>query len=221
MAYWTPTNKDELPMKLYTCDPAPNARRLALFMQYKGIEIDTKQVDLMGNEQLSDDYLAVNPAATIPALILDDGTVLTEVIGMCAYLENSFPDKPLLGSTPLEKAQILSWDHKLYMMIIMAVAEALRNRGDTYANRALPGPLDVPQIPELVERGQLRLSWAWPTLDAEIAGREWLVGDSMTLADIDLLVCADFSGWVKARPPEECANIHAHRARVKQALSLD
>ena len=134
-------------MKLYTYDPAPNPRRLTLFMQYKGIELDTQQVDLGTAEQLGDEYRKINPECSVPALVLDDGTVLTEVIGICAYLEALYPDKPLLGSTAKEKAQIISWDHRLFANVFSAIASILRNRSKAMVNRALPGPLDVPQIP--------------------------------------------------------------------------
>lgn len=206
-------------MKLYTFDPAPNPKRLTLFMQYKGIDIETSQIDMMSAEQLGEDYRKINPVGTVPALILDDGTLLTEVIGICSYLEAVYPEKPLMGSTPLEQAQVLSWDHKLFNMVIMAVAEALRNGSPNFANRALPGPLNVPQIEALVERGMLRLEHVWPALDRDLAGRDWLVGDSISLADMDMLVCTEFAGWVKASPPEECQNVHAHAARVKNALN--
>ena len=96
---------------------------------------------------------------------------------------------------------------------------ALRNGTPNFANRALPGPLDVPQISGLVERGKMRLQWAWPELDAEIAGRDWLAGDNFSLADIDLLVCGGFSGWVKCAPGEECPNIAAHAGRVRELLA--
>ncbi|MEH6583985.1 MAG: glutathione S-transferase family protein [Halioglobus sp.] len=206
-------------MKLYTFDPAPNPKRLADFMTYKGIEIETTQIDMMGGEQLGEDYLKINPAGTVPALVLDDGTVLTEVIGMCVYLEALYPEKPLLGNTALEKALVTSWSHKLFAMIMMAVADALRNRSPNFANRALPGPLDVPQIEALVERGKLRLNYAWPEMEKALDGREWLASDSISLADIDLAACVGFAGWVKSAPGEEFPNILAHSARVQAALT--
>jgi glutathione S-transferase len=206
-------------MKLYTYDAAPNAQRLNLFMQYKGIEIETIQVDMTSGAQLADEYKRINPLCTIPALVLDDGTVLTEVIGICVYLEALHPDKPLLGTTPLEKAEVFGWDHKIFNTVMMPVAEALRNRGSGFVNRALPGPLNVPQIAELAERGRMRLEYVWPTLNAELAGREWLAGDQISLADLDLMICIGFSGWVKCPPGEDCQNIHAHSERVRQALS--
>ncbi len=207
-------------MKLYTYDPAPNPRRLALFMQYKGIALDSQQIDLGAAEQLTDQYRQINPECTVPALQLDDGTVLTEVIGICTYLEALYPEKPLLGTTALEKAQVISWDHRLFATMTSSVAGMLRNRSKAFANRALPGPLDVPQIPELAERGKLQLDYTLPRLDAELAGRPWLAGENFTFADIDLLVAVDFMGWVKQSVPEDCAHLRAWCVRARAELGL-
>jgi len=206
-------------MKIYSYDPAPNAQRLNLFLKLKGVEIETIPIDMMTNEQLGDAYLSINPLGTVPALVLENGTVLTEVIGMCVYLEEIYPDIPLLGTTAQEKAEIISWDHKLFTTVMTAVAEALRNRGKNFVDRALPGPLNLPQIPALAERGKLRLDHAWPALEAELGEREWLVGDRISMADLDLMICAGFSSWVKSSPPPECTSIHAHSDRVKAALA--
>ncbi len=205
-------------MKLYTYDPAPNPRRLALFLQSKGIELDTTQVDMMSGEQLGEDYRRIVPSGTVPALVLDDGTCMTEVIAMCSYLDDLYPEKPLMGSSPLQRAQVLAWDHKLFMMVFMPIADILRNGHPNFQDRALPGPLNVAQIPELVDRGKLRLDYAWEDLDAELAGRQWIAGDRFSFADIDMAVCAEFSGWVKSTPPESLGNLHAYLERVNAEL---
>ena len=207
-------------MKLYTYDPAPNPRRLTLFMRYKGITLDTQQVDMMKAEQLSEEHKQINPRCTLPALQLDDGTLLTEVIGICTYLEELYPDKPLLGSTALEKAQVISWDHHLFLAAMLPVAGMLRNRGEGFRNRALPGPLDIPQIPELIERGKLQLEHLLPELDAHLATSTWVAGDNFSFADIDLLVFIDFMGWVKQSVPEECTHLQAWYQRTKDTLGL-
>lgn len=205
-------------MKLYTYDPAPNPKRLSLFMQYKGIEIETQQIDMMTAEQLGDDYRKVNPECTVPALVLEDGTVLTEVIGICTYLEELHPDKPLLGTTALEKAQVISWDHKVFLGVMMPIAGMLRNRGEGFRNRALPGPLDVPQIPELIERGALQLQDILPKLDAHLANSTWLAGDNLSFADIDLMVAVGFMAWVKQSIPDECTHLKAWHERATAEL---
>ena len=205
-------------MKLYTYDPAPNPLRLAHFLKYKGIEIETHQVDMMSGEQLGEDYAAINPDKPLPALVLDDGTVLAEVVGQCMYLESLYPEKPLLGTNDLERAQVISWDHKLYLTVFMGVAEVLRNGHPNFAGRALPGPLDVEQIPALVDRGRMRLEYGWEMLDKAVADRTWLAGDHFSMADIDVAVLHGFSGWVKATPPEELENLHAYLGRVQAEL---
>jgi glutathione S-transferase len=206
-------------MKLYTFDAAPNARRLGLFLNYKGLEIDTQQLDMAAEEQLGEAYAAINPQQTVPALVLDDGTVLSEVIGICTYLEALHPDKPLLGSTALEKAQIISWDHRLFNTIMAAVAMILRNTRPGFKNRALPGPIDVPQIPELGERGRLLLKHLLPDLDAHLAKQSWVAGDKLSFADIDLLVAIDFCGWVKEGIPEQCSHLKAWYERAAAELT--
>ena len=201
-------------MKLYTFDPAPNPRRLSLFLRCKGIDLPTQQVDLMANEQLGEDYRRINPAGTVPALVLDDGTLLTEVIGMYTYLENVYPDKPLLGSTPIERAMVISWCHRLFNGLMTAIAMVLRNRGKSFVNRALPGPLDVPQIPELVDRGLLQIRYMLPELDRHLATSTWVAGENFSIADIDLLVSIDFLAWIKESVPEDCTHLKAWYERA-------
>ncbi len=206
-------------MKLYTFDPAPNPKRLTLFMQHKGIEIDTQQIDMMAAEQLGDDFRKINPEGTVPTLVLDDGTVLTEVVGICTYLEELYPQKPLLGTTALEKAQVISWDHRLFAGMTMAIAAMLRENSKAFRDRALPGSLNVPQIPELTERGLLQLQHILPVLDAHLANSTWLAGDNFTFADIDLLVMVDFMAWVKQSVPEECTHLKAWYERAAAELA--
>lgn len=195
-------------MKLYTYDPAPNPRRLALFLKVKGITLETQQIDLMTGEQLLDAYRRINPVGTVPALVLDDGTLLTEVIGMYAYLDELYPERPLMGTTAVERALVISWCHRVYSSLMQAIASVLRNRSKSFANRGLPGPLDLPQIPALAERGLLQIEHILPELDAHLQTSTWLAGDSFTAADIDLLCCIDFLAWIKQSVPAERANLH-------------
>lgn len=205
-------------MHLYTYDPAPNPRRLGLFLSWKGIEIPTSQIDLMQLEQLGEVYRAICPAGTVPTLVLDDGTLMTEVIAICDYLESLYPQKPLLGTTPLARAQVLGWDHEIYMGPFSAIAEVLRNGSPNFADRALPGAVKTPQIPALVDRGRERLRRSWHTYDKALSNREFLVGDTLTLADIDLLVCTEFAKWIKESIADEHQSLLAWRDRVRRVL---
>jgi glutathione S-transferase len=206
-------------MKLYTFEVAPNPRRLGLFMAYKGIAMDTIHVDMGSNEQLGEAYLAINPEGTVPTLMLDDGTILTDVVACCVYLESLYPDQPLLGASALERAQILGWMHKVFCQGVMAVAEILRNQSEHFKHRALPGTRDLEQIPELVERGKLRLGDFFTMLERHLQDRDYLVGAQLSQADIDALVACDFASWVKASIPASCPRLQAWHERIKMELN--
>ncbi|MEM9254816.1 MAG: glutathione S-transferase family protein [Pseudomonadota bacterium] len=206
-------------MKLYTFDPAPNAQRIALFLHYKGIELDTQQIDMGSAEQLSDSYRAINPDCTLPALQLEDGTVLSPVIGIATYLESVYPDRPLMGTDALERAQVIGWCHKLYNGLMTAVASVLRNSSKAFENRGLPGPQDLPQIPALAERGRLQLTHLLPALDQELSQRPWLAGEHFSFADIDLKVALDFMSWVKQTVPEDCNHLNGWYLRAGAELA--
>jgi glutathione S-transferase len=205
-------------LKLYTFDAAPNPRRVNLFLGYKGIQIPSQQVNLRESQQFSAEYKAINPRCTVPALQLDDGTVLCDGIAICWYLESRFPQKPLLGSDPLSQAQVLSWDTYILSDAFLPVAEALRNRSDAFKDRAVPGPGRIAQIPQLEARGRQRVQLFWETLEQHLDGREYLVGDSITLADIDAFVVVDFAGWIKERVPENRPRVQAWYSRIKALL---
>jgi glutathione S-transferase len=205
-------------MKLFTFDAAPNPRRVNLFLAYKGIDIPKVQINLREAEQLGEAYKAINPRCIVPALQLDDGTVLCDGIGICWYLESLYPQRPLLGTNALQQAQVLSWEHMSFADGFVPAADVLRNRSGAFKDRALPGPEAVPQIPELEARGRQRLARFWRYLDGHLQGREFLVGNSLTFADINALVITDFAGWSKQYVPEDCARTHAWLARVRALL---
>jgi glutathione S-transferase len=197
-------------MKLYTYDAAPNAGRLNLFLAYKGIQLpEIIQVDLGTQEQLGEAYKAINPWCTVPALLLDDGTLFTEVVGIATYLDGIYPDKPLMGTDPVEKAEVISWDHRIFMLMTQPTADVLRNANDNWKNRALPGPIDIPQLEPLVQRGRDRLAAFYPIIDEHLAQRAYVAGDRLTFADIDLYTTCGFARWIKQGIPEECSNLQA------------
>ena len=201
---------------LYDCATAPSPRRARLLLAEKGVVHDTVQVDLRNGEQLGDAYRQVNPQCTVPALRTEEGTLLTDNAGIAAYLEARFPQPPLMGSTPVEKAQIASWNWRVEFEGLMAIAEALRNSAPAMANRALPGPVDYPQIPELAQRGLARVQQFFAMLDERLEGRDFIAADSFSIADITAVVAVDFARVVKARPGDQ----HPHLQRWRAAMAL-
>ncbi|MEM7729480.1 MAG: glutathione S-transferase family protein [Pseudomonadota bacterium] len=206
-------------LKLYDCSTAPSPRRARMFLAEKGLEWETVEVDLRSGEQLSDDFLAVNPRAMVPVLETPEGDRITENIGIAAYVEALHPDPPLMGTTPLEKARILEWDFRCTVDGLAAIAEALRNSTPHMKGRALPGPRDLQQIPDLAERGRKRLGWFFDDMEAHLAGSDFVAGDRYSLADITFTVLFDFSRIVKAQPGDGHPALQSYMSRMRERPS--
>ena len=207
---------------LYDCATAPSPRRARILLAEKGVAHDTVPVDLRSGEHFGDAYRAINPHCTVPALRTDDGAVLTDNAAITAWLEARFPEPPLLGRTPAEKAEVASWNWRVEFEGLLAIAEALRNGTPAMANRALPGPVDYAQIPELAQRGVARLQQFFVVLDARLAGREFVATERFTVADITAVVAVDFARIVKVKPTEQHPNLQRWRAAMalRPAMSL-
>ena len=205
---------------LYDCATAPSPRRARILLAEKGVVHQTVEVDLRNGEQLSDAYRKVNPQCTVPALRTDEGLLLTDNAAITAYLEARYPQPPLLGGTPQEKSEIASWNWRMEFEGLLAIAEALRNSAPAMANRALPGPVDYPQIPELAQRGLARVQQFFVTLNDRLAGRDFIAADRFSMADITAVVAVDFARVVKLKPGEQHPHLQRWRAAMVQRPSM-
>ena len=205
---------------LYDCATAPSPRRARILLAEKGVVHQTVQVDLRNGEQLSDAYRQVNPQCTVPVLRTEEGLLLTDNAAITAYLEARYPQPALLGDTPHEKAEIASWNWTMEFEGLMAVGEALRNSAPAMVNRALPGPMDYPQIPELAQRGLARVQQFFIALNERLAGRDFLAADRFSIADITAVVAVDFARVVKIKPGEQHPHLQRWRAAMGQRPSM-
>ena len=201
---------------LYDCTTAPSPRRARLILAAKGIAHATVQIDLRTGEQLGEAYRLINPQCTVPALRTEEGVVLTDNAAIAAYLEARYPQVPLLGISPLDKAEIASWQWRAEFEGLMPIAEVLRNTSPAMANRALPGPVNYAQIAPLAERGLARLQHFLTVLNERLQDREFIAAQQFSVADITAVVALDFARIVKVRPDER----HPHLTRWRTAMAL-
>ena len=200
---------------LYDCSTAPSPRRARILLAEKGLPHATVQVDLRSGEQLSQAFRAINPQCTVPALRTEDGALLTDNAAIAAYLEARYPQPPLLGVTALDQAEIASWQWRVEFEGLLAIAEALRNSVPAMANRALPGPVDYAQIPELAQRGIARVHHFLALLNQRLDGRDFIAAGQFSIADITAVVAVDFARVLRIKP----GDAHPHLLRWRAAMA--
>lgn len=202
-------------MILYDYHPAPSPRRVRMFLAEKGIEIETRQIDLGAREQLGEAFRKINPRCTVPALALDDGAVLCDSMAITRYFEELRADPPMMGRDPLEKALVAEWIARCEQEGFFAVAEALRNKARSFADAALTGPKPYAQLPELAERGRTRAADFLDVLDERLSESAFLAGDNFSVADITGFIFVEFAGWVKVLPREDQTHLIAWHQAIK------
>jgi glutathione S-transferase len=191
-------------MRLYHSDSSPNSRRVRIFLAEKGLTMPLVPIDLGKGEQHSDAYRLINPRRVVPTLVLGDGTAIGEVLAIWRYLEEVYPTPPLLGSTPKDKAMVAMWERRAELEGFAAVMEGVRNAAPRLKGRAIAGPYDYDQIPELVERSKLRVRNFCADFDAQLTALPFIAGGHFSAADITAMVTIDFAAKAFSMPiPDE------------------
>lgn len=201
-------------MKLFDMTAAPNPRRVRVFLAEKGIDIEKVQIDIMGGENLTNDYLAVNPRGVLPTLQLDDASIIDDVSAICRYFEATNPQPALYGQGAKPQAMIESWVRRIENDAFTPTADVLRNSHPAFENRSIPGTNDTPQVPALADRGSARVQAFYQALDKHLAASPFIVGESFSAADITAMCAIDFAEFVGIAVPAELGNLAEWRGRV-------
>ena len=202
-------------MRLYGAPmPAPNPRRVRIFLAEKGVDLPETPVDMRKREHKSAEFRAKNSMGQLPALELDDGTCISETVAICRYFEETHPEPPMFGRTAVEKALVDQWIRRVEFAVMMPVGNFWRH-AHPYTAALLT------QFKDFGESNKETYQGAQKYLDRELDGREFLVGDSYTMADICLLSTVDFADWIGLPVEDEFANLKAWRERVKARPSAD
>ena len=198
-------------MRLYDSRRAPNPRRVRWVMAEKGIEhVEVVQLDLLKGEHKTPEYRARVGRPVVPALELDDGTVITESVAIGRYLESLHPEPNLFGRDPKDTAVIEMWTRQTEMGAATPLMLAVRYGHPALAVLEGPDPQGSAKQIAAAER-------TLKHLDRALAGREFIATDRLTIADIVLVSAMDFARLLKWRPPEDLAHVgrwyEAMRAR--------
>jgi glutathione S-transferase len=200
-------------MKLYDGGRAPNPRRVKVFLAEKGITVPIEQVDLGNLAHKSPAYAAINPIQRVPALELDDGTVISESIAICRYFERMHPEPALFGTDAKDMAVVEMWERRVEFHLLGPVSHVFRNSHPAMKE------MEVPQVPDWADANKPRVMDFLALLDRELRDRRYVAGDCYTVADITGMIAVDFMKPAKLAVPEQLSNLKRWHGEVSSRPS--
>jgi glutathione S-transferase len=200
-------------MKLYDSRLAPNPRRVRWFMAEKVItDIEVDAFDLFEGRHMTAEYLGEVGVPNVPALVLDDGQVITESVAICRYLESLYPEPNLFGRDALETAHIEMWLRRAELLTAHPLMVAVRHGHPALA------ALET-QIPALSESSKAQAARSLGLFERRLKTTEWLAGDRITLADGVLFIGLEFARMVKFRLGDDTPNLLRWQAALRERPS--
>jgi glutathione S-transferase len=198
-----------------TPDPAPNPRRVRIFAAEKGVALPSRTISIRDGEHKSPDYLKINPLGQTPALALDDGTVLTESVSICRYLEALHPTPPMFGAGAEDMARIDMWIRRVELRL-MTPTGMIWAHTHPFTARVMPK-----QYTEFGESNRPLVSRALAMCDAALQETPYLAGETYSMADIVLQTTIDFGTFIGLAVPEDLAALNDWHRRVSARPSAN
>jgi len=186
-------------LKLYHFPVAPNPTRVVVFMREKGIDdVELVPVDIREGEQNSAAHLARNPDANLPVLELDDGEYLTESLVIMEYLEECYPQVPLIGRDALARARTRSLERKVEKQLLEPMARMVH---------ATNSPTGKPPNEAVASVERERLPEAFLRFDELLGSSTFASGEDVTMVDCTLFATLQFGQFFGVDIPADCANL--------------
>jgi len=195
-------------MKLYDGGRAPNPRRVRVFLAEKGITVPLEPVDLGKMAHKTAAYATINPVQRVPALELDDGTVISESIAICRYFEAQQPEPALFGVGAKEAAIVEMWERRVEFHLLAPISHIFRNSHPAMA------AMEVPQVPAWADANKPRVMEFLDVLDARLKNHRYVAGDRYSVADITAMISVDFMKPAKLTLPDEMTSVKRWHAEV-------
>lgn len=202
-------------MKLYFSKRAPNPRRVSWVVAEKGAnDIELIDINILTGEHKTPEYRAKVGLPTVPALELDDGTVITESVAICRYIESLYPEPNLFGRTPKEVAVIEMWTRRAEMMLATPLMLTVRHTHPALA-------VLEQQVPEVAQSNRTAAERALKLFEAQLGAHAFIAGDTISIADIVAFIGFDFARMVRFAIPEDMPNLTrwASAMRARPAAS--
>jgi glutathione S-transferase len=204
-------------LKVYEFNGFPNPARVRLALAEKHAldKVTFVTVNVPAGEHRLPAFLAKNPSATVPALELEDGTVISECTAITEYLDHSFPGPCLTGETAKERAVVHMMQRRAESRLLDAVA--------AYFHHATPGLGPQIELYQNAEWGQHQKQVAFEGMryfDSVLAASPFVAGETFTMADITVYAALGFAAFLELELPAGCSNLVAWRDRIAARPSV-
>ena len=200
--------------------PAPNAQKVRIFAHEKNISIEYIPVDLIKHELRTSEMLKKNPLGTVPFLELDDGTVISETISICRYLESIYPNPSLFGENSKDEAIIDMWNRRIELDGFLPLLHSVRNKTSFFAGKVVPGTRNkIKQSPELVIRGIEMFKILLYRIDPYLEHNQFISGEKFSIADITGHFMLHLSKILKIDLKKEYVNVFRWQMELEKRTS--
>jgi glutathione S-transferase len=204
-------------MKVYEYKGFPNPLRVRIALAEKGLtdRVEFIQVDVPNGEHKQPAFLAKNPAAAVPVLELDDGTIIAECAAITEYLDHLTGEPTLTGKSAKERAIVHMQQRQIEANLLDAIG--------TYFHQATPGlgaAIEGEQNPTWGERQKAKAIATIARLDQQLAQQPYMAGENFSVADITAIAGFVFGGFCQITIPDTAQNLKAWHDRVQQRPSF-
>ena len=207
-------------MKLYTFAPAANALRVEMFLREKELKLETISVNVREDELFEEPYNSMNPFNCIPFLELENGTIITETISICRYLDEQSNSSKLFGNDTEERAIIDMWNRRIELDGFLPLLHSVRNKTSFFKGKVVPGTrTSITQSPEIVERGIEMFDILLNRIEPHLTKNKFLLGDKFTIADITSHFMFNLSNMLKIDFGQKYKNVYRWKSDLEKRPS--
>ena len=207
-------------MKLYTFAPAANALRVEMFLREKELKLETISVNVREDELFKEPYNSMNPFNCIPFLELENGTIITETISICRYLDEQSKNSKLFGNDTEERAIIDMWNRRIELDGFLPLLHSVRNKTSFFKGKVVPGTrTDITQSPEIVKRGIEMFNILLNRIEPHLSENKFLLGDKFSIADITSHFMFNLSNMLKIDFGHKYKNVYRWKSNLEKRSS--
>ena len=207
-------------MKLYTFAPAANALRVEMFLREKELKLETISVNVREDELFKEPYNSMNPFNCIPFLELENGTIITETISICRYLDEQSNSSKLFGNDKEERAIIDMWNRRIELDGFLPLLHSVRNKTSFFKGKVVPGTrTNITQSPEIVERGIEMFDILLNRIEPHLSKNKFLLGDKFSIADITSHFMFNLSNMLKIDFGQKYKNVYRWKSDLEKRPS--